>query len=137
MSSRARQRSRFEYLPIVWSRLSTISRGSGTCKAWSTEDVTAHYLDLQARHTNLLALRERIRELLGRATEMKDLLVAEAELARVQAEIDTLEGSLKRLDIQVDRSTIELTLQRKHVLGPLGLMFSGLYRVVKLLFVLG
>lgn len=102
----------------------------------SSDDVTAEYVDTEARLKNMRALRDRLRELLAKATEVKDLLAIETELGRIQGEIESMEARLRVMKGQVDRSEINLTLTRKPVLGPLGYVFKGIYWSVSKLFVI-
>ena len=92
-------------------------------------DVTESVADLEARLVNQQALRERLRAVLARGTNVEELLAVERELARVQTEIDQLDGQLMRLRASVAMSTISLTLQAKpapeekakpRIVGPLG-----------------
>ncbi|MDO6388344.1 DUF4349 domain-containing protein [Uliginosibacterium sp. 31-12] len=62
----------------------------------SQNDRTNEVVDLQARLANQKALRDRLRGLLaGRVDKVRDLLEVERELARVQGEIDSLEGQMR------------------------------------------
>ena len=102
----------------------------------STDDVTDQVVDLDARLTNLVAVRDRLRGYLDRAEDLEDIVAIERELTRVQTEIDTLTNQLDRLRSQVAMSQVSLTLNRKTVLGPLGLVVAGLAWVVEKLFVI-
>ncbi len=112
--------------------------GLGTVNSRSVngEDVTEKYIDAEARLKNKIVLRDRLKQLLEKATEVKDILAIETELNRVQADIDSMEGIIKSLKGQVDFATVELSLERKQILGPLGYVFKGLWWGVKKLFVL-
>ena len=68
----------------------------------SSEDVTEKVGDLDAELANKKALRDRLRAVLGRAKDVKDVLSVENELTRVQTEIDSLEGRLKRVREDID-----------------------------------
>ncbi len=50
--------------------------GSVQSRNVSSDDVTAEYVDTDARLKNMIALRDRLRDLLLKATEVKDLLSA-------------------------------------------------------------
>ena len=102
----------------------------------SSDDVTAEYVDTDARLKNMITLRDRLRELLLRATEVKDLLAIETELGRIQGDIESMEARLRTLKGQVDLSEITVTFNRKPILGPLGYVFKGLYWAVSKLFVI-
>jgi len=100
------------------------------------EDVTEEYVDVDARLKNKLVLRDRLKQLLDKAVDVKDVLAIETELNRVQGDIDSMEGRIKLLKNQVDLATVTLNLERKAVLGPLGYLFKGVWWGVEKLFVL-
>ncbi len=99
-------------------------------------DVTGQLADLEARLTNDKALRDRLRALLERATDVKDVLAVEEQLTRLQTAIDTAEGTLKRMREQVALSQVTVRLERREILGPLGYLGYGLYWIGKKLFIL-
>ncbi|MEJ2688829.1 MAG: DUF4349 domain-containing protein [Deltaproteobacteria bacterium] len=100
------------------------------------EDITEQYIDVEARLKNKIALRDRLKQLLEKATAVKDILAIEAELNRVQSDIDSMEGKIKSLKGQVDLATVHVSLKRRPILGPLGYLFKGLWWGIKKLFVL-
>lgn len=102
----------------------------------SSEDVTEKLIDTEARLKNAIALRDRLKTLLNQAKDVKDVLEIEKELARLQGDIDSMEGRLKKLKAQVDFSTIDLTLDRRKILGPLGYIVYGAAWLIKKLFVI-
>ena len=107
----------------------------------SESDVTTRYIDTEARLKTRLALRDRLKALLETATTVEDVLNIERELARVQGDIDAMQGQLDYLDRQVAESTLDLTLQIPEVTppettpGPLGYVALGIWKAVKWLFV--
>ena len=102
----------------------------------SARDVTDQYIDTAAKLKNYAALRDRLRALLDKATKVQDVLAIECELARVQAEADSLQGRLKALGTQVHMASIELDIERKTILGPLGYLGAGVIWVIEKLFVI-
>ena len=76
----------------------------------STEDVTATYVDTQARVTSLTESVGRIRALLASAKSITDLVALENELSRRQAELDSLSAQLANLKDAVAMSPITITL---------------------------
>ena len=102
----------------------------------SGEDVTARYIDLQARLKGKQELRQRYTALLEKATVVKDLLAIETELNRVQTEIEQMEAQLKVMTGQIEYSTVNLNLTRAPIRGPLGLLFHGIGWVIEKLFVI-
>lgn len=99
-------------------------------------DVTEQTADLQARLQNQMAVRNRLRQHLQRAGAVQDVIAVERELARVQTDIDLLEGQLRALRSNVAMSRVELDIHRPRVLGPLGLIVAGVARVIGKLFVI-
>lgn len=110
--------------------------GTVTYRNIEGEDITEQYIDVEARLKNKIVLRDRLKELLAKATEVKDLLSIETELNRVQADLDSMEGRIKSLRGQVEYATVRLSLDRKPILGPLGYLFKGLWWGVEKLFVI-
>lgn len=71
--------------------------GAVTYRNIRGEDVTEQYIDIEARLNNKIVLRDRLKQLLEKATEIKDILAIETELNRVQGDIDSMEGRIKSL----------------------------------------
>jgi hypothetical protein len=109
--------------------------GTVTGRSLSQDDVTAQSVDLEARVASFRAARDKLRELLTRAATVADAVAAQGELARVQAELDSLEGQLRTLQSSVALSEVAVTFNRRVVLGPLGVIASGLATVIGKLFV--
>lgn len=112
------------------------SLGTVNSRSIHGEDVTEQYIDVEARLKNKIVLRDRLKQLLDKAKDVKDILSIESELSRVQGDIDSMEGKIKSLKGQVDLATLDVSLKRKPILGPLGYIFKGLWWGVKKLFVI-
>jgi hypothetical protein len=110
--------------------------GTVTYRNVEGEDVTEQYIDVEARLKNKIVLRDRLKQLLEKASDVKDVLAIETELNRVQGDIDSMEGRIKSLKGQVEYATVTLSLERKAILGPLGYLFKGLWWGVEKLFVI-
>jgi hypothetical protein len=110
--------------------------GEVTYRSVRGDDVTEQYVDIEARLKNLRALRDRLKLLLDKAVDVKDVLAIETELTRVQSDLDSLEGRLQALKGRVDFATITLDLERKPILGPVGYVGKGLWWGLKKLFIL-
>lgn len=126
-----------EQLPEAMRQLGAL--GDESHRTLEVHDVTDEFVDLEARLANLLALRDRLRVLLDRATDVKEVLSIERELTRVQSELDSLEGRLKRLRQQIELASLEIQLsqrQPKRILGPLGYVVHGTGWVLEKLFVI-
>lgn len=102
----------------------------------STVDVTDRMADMDARLTNLRAVRDRLRQYLDRAGTIPDVLSVERELVRVQSEIDSLEARLAIISGQVAMSELSVRAREEVRLGPLGLLLAGVGNLLQRLFVL-
>jgi hypothetical protein len=121
-------------LDVVLDSLATLGRvGSRTVSA---EDVTEESIDLDARLQALIATRDRLKQLLERASTITDVMTVEREVARVQGEVDSLQGRLKHLRGAAAMASIELSVRRKVVLGPLGWVAQGIGTFIAKLFVI-
>ncbi len=102
----------------------------------SAADVTDEHADLSTRLANDISLRDRLRALLERATDVEEILAIEKELNRIQTEVESLQGRLDRLDSQIVLSELTVGLAREQILGPLGYVGYGLWWTLSKLFVL-
>jgi hypothetical protein len=109
--------------------------GSVASRTVSAQDVTEEAIDLDARLQSLIATRDRLRKLHDSATSVTEVITVERELGRVQGEVDSLEGRLKHLRSSAALATVELSVRRKIVLGPLGVVAKGLGILLSKLFV--
>lgn len=100
------------------------------------EDVTEEFMNLQVRLDNANKSRQRYLELLQKATTVEETLKVEKELERLNLEIDLLEGKMNKMSHLVNYSTIRIQIEKKKVLGPLGYLSVGIYKLVKVLFVI-
>lgn len=121
-------------LDIFISEVSNLGKVSN--KSTSSRDVTDQVIDIDARMKNLIALRARYRELLGKANTVKEIVSIEKELSQIQTEIDTIEGRRKSLLDQVAMSSVNVTFEQKTIYGPLGYVGKGLIWVIGKLFVI-
>ncbi|NNJ27707.1 DUF4349 domain-containing protein [Alienimonas chondri] len=88
-------------------------------KGETARDVTAEFVDTEARLAGRRALETRLLELLAeRPGELKDVLELERELARVREEIETAEGRLRYLSNQTAYSTITLQVREERDYVP-------------------
>jgi hypothetical protein len=77
----------------------------------TVEDVTEQFHDLTTRLKNARAMRDRLEQLLERAKDVKEALAVEAELGRITADIESMEGKLKLLRELISFSTITVLFQ--------------------------
>ncbi len=110
--------------------------GSEERRSVSAADVTEQYTDLETRLRNNLALRDRLQELLQRASDIEDVLAIEKELNRIQSEIETTQAQFNRIKSEVELSALSINLQRKRVLGPLGYIGYGFWWAFSKLFII-
>lgn len=75
------------------------------------QDITSQYYDTRRRLQGYQTQHDRILELMAKATTVEELITIEAELTRLNYEIDALTGNLKYWDSQVDYSTVQLNMQ--------------------------
>ena len=81
----------------------------------STEEVTADYVDLQARLKAAKAAEQRLVELLGNRTgKLSDVLEVEREVTRVRSEIESMQGQANVLLHQVAYATIKIELSEEY-----------------------
>lgn len=78
------------------------------------QDVTAEFVDVQARIKTQRQLEARLSELLEKAQDVETILKIESELARVRQVIESAQGQEKYLLNQVQLSTITVTLRPTH-----------------------
>jgi hypothetical protein len=75
----------------------------------TSSDVTAEWVDVQARIDNSVRAETRLQELLATQTgSLSDVLSVERELARVRGEIESAEGRMRVLADQVGLSTLHV-----------------------------
>lgn len=103
----------------------------------SGEDVTDQYYDMSIRLDNAEKARQRYLELLARAETVEETLLVERELERLTETIDLLKGRMNRIDQLDAYSTINVRVNQKVKLGPLGYVVKGAYHAVAWLFVRG
>jgi hypothetical protein len=91
----------------------------GTVKSASTqgEDVTEEYVDLQAQRTSYQNQLVQYNEIMKKAVKVSDVIEIQAQIDRVQTELNRLDGRLKYLNSRVDLSTITVNLQEPEPVG--------------------
>jgi len=90
----------------------TSQLGDVTAQRVSGRDVTADFIDLQARKRNLAAQERVLLQLMDRAATVSDTIRVHNELSRVQGQIEEIKGQLRYLGNQAQLSTITVTLQQ-------------------------
>jgi len=79
-------------------------------RASSARDVTSTYVDTQSRIATMKAGLDQLRALLGKATDLNQIVSLETEISRRQADLDSLQAQLNALDKKVAMSTVTATL---------------------------
>ena len=75
----------------------------------SANDVTAQWVDVEARLTAKRKVEERYLDIVGQARTVAEILEVERELGNVRADIESMEAQMKALKDQVGMSTITIT----------------------------
>jgi hypothetical protein len=73
-------------------------------------DVSAQYVDLNARLVNAQAQLEAMRALLRQATTINDIIAVQNQIGQITAQIEQLKGQIKYLDDNTSYSTVSVTL---------------------------
>jgi len=76
----------------------------------SSNDVTAQYVDLQARITALEASRQQYLLIMTRATSISDILAVQNQLDNLQSQIEQLQGQLNVLNHETTYGSLTLML---------------------------
>lgn len=74
------------------------------------EDVTAEYVDLDARLKNLEAAEAQLQQILKQATATEDVLAVYRELTQIRSQIEQIKGRMKYLSQSAVLATISVTL---------------------------
>ena len=94
---------KFDQFIVYRENVGTVS----STNIW-TDDVTDSYYDMEARLESLETKRARLLELLGQAETMENIISLESELSNTIYEIESITGSLRRLDDRIAYSTINV-----------------------------
>jgi hypothetical protein len=86
--------------------------GSVQARSQTSTDVTGQFVDTASRVKSQKASVERVRTLLGRATNIGDVVRLESELSQREANLDALEARLTALDDSTTFATLAVTLER-------------------------
>jgi hypothetical protein len=79
------------------------------------EDVSEKYVDLQAQLTNQVKQEARLREILGLAKTVAEVMTVEQELTRVRGAIESLTGEINYLNSRVEFASITISLNQSPV----------------------
>ncbi|MCV9933308.1 DUF4349 domain-containing protein [Flavobacterium sp. LS1R47] len=102
--------------------ISSIENGKDelTSKSIQARDVTEEFVDITTRLANKRDYLKRYKELLSKASTVKDILAIEENIRVIEEEIESKEGRLKYLSDQVSFSTLALNLykEKEYVYKP-------------------
>jgi hypothetical protein len=89
--------------------------GRVEAESQSGQEVTAQYVDLEARLANARNTERRLTDLLQQRTgKLSDVLAVETELSRVRGQIEGMESERKNLANQVDFATLNVTVNEDY-----------------------
>lgn len=83
-----------------------------------SQNVTQAYYDTQSRLEAFQTQEKRLLEMLSIAETVEDMLAIQRELTEVQYELDSLKGTLRYYDNQVNYSTVSLTVNEVREYTP-------------------
>lgn len=109
--------------------------GTVTSRKVSSQDVTEEAIDVEARIQSLTAERDQLRLLLSKADAINDVFTVEREIARVQAEIDSLQRRLDHLHNTSALAELNAEFKKRREPGPLAVFFGAIGRGIGKLFV--
>lgn len=92
--------------------------GSVTDSRFYTDEVTDYYYDTEAHLKSLRLQEERLLEILSKADTLSDVVALENSLADVRYQIESLQGSLRRLDSLISLSTVTISVQEVYEYSP-------------------
>jgi hypothetical protein len=84
----------------------------------SGNDVSAQYVDLQARLGNLEAQRNAMLALLGRAQTISDIIAVQNQLGQITQQIEQLKGQISYIDHNTAFSTVSVSLTEAGAPAP-------------------
>lgn len=94
--------------------------GTATSVSISGQDVTASYVDLQARIASLQDTRTQFEQVLARATAIGDILSVETQIGDLQTQLEQLQGQLQVLDDQTTYSSLTVQVSERPAPGKSG-----------------
>ncbi len=92
----------------------------------SSQDVTAQFVDLEARLKNLKAEEAQYVEIMKRATKIEDVLNVSQHLYQTRGQIEATQGQMNYLSRQVDMSSITISLTAEAEVEVFGIVWRPL-----------
>jgi len=84
--------------------------GNVVSRSDNATNVTAQFIDTEARRNSLLVQEERILDMLSKVEELTDLILLEQHLSGIRYQIESLTSTLNNWQRQVDYSTLTLNI---------------------------
>ena len=84
----------------------------------TVQDVTNSYVDNEARITNLQTERQRLLDLLGKASALSDILALDQQLTTVEGELEQIKAQQQALAGQVTFYTVSVSLSPSELPAP-------------------
>jgi hypothetical protein len=76
----------------------------------SGNDVSAQYVDLQARLANQMAQRDAMLVLLKRAQSIQDIITVQTQIGQITGQIEQLKGQIQYIEHNTSYSTVTVTM---------------------------
>lgn len=76
----------------------------------SGNDVSAQYVDLQARLANQMAQRDAMLVLLKRAQSIQDIIAVQTQIGQITGQIEQLKGQIQYIEHNTSYSTVTVTM---------------------------
>ncbi len=77
------------------------------------KDVTAQFIDLQARLRNAIGQRTVLRDLMAQATTIQETITVQNRLSNVELQVEQIQGQLNFIEDQVAEATVRVELNEK------------------------
>ena len=86
-------------------------------RSTDTQNITEMYYDTQGRLTTQQVKLERLQELLKKAQSMEDIITIESAISETEQTIESLSGTMRHYDAEVNFSTVEVQLEEVYKLS--------------------
>lgn len=86
-------------------------------KSISSTNVTAQFIDVEARLKTKKALEARYLELLGKTSKMTEIIEIEKSLSAVREDIESVQGQMNYLKDQISMSTLTVEIYKRSPTG--------------------
>jgi hypothetical protein len=87
----------------------------------SSQDVTAEYVDLQSRLTNLEAAEQQLQQIMDEATKTEDVINVFNQLTQVREQIEVIKGQIQFYEQSAALSSIQVEIMANAAVQPLSI----------------